>query len=146
LSTPLIITAVREDGSKISGLPSSNSSTIEQVVSFGDVEVNFERRDIRRGGEEVKFTRTEYNLLEFFVRNSDRPFTRSTILKRVWGYDGCLQTRTVDAHVVKLRQKLEPDPSAPRHFLTIHGVGYRFRMNRSRPRELDVAPGNIQAR
>jgi len=109
-----------------------NHATLDAapIVSFGDVEVDFERRYIRRRGEELKFTRTEYNLLEFFLRNSDRPFTRDSILKNVWGYDVCPQTRTVDAHVVKLRQKLETDPSAPRHFLTIHGIGYRFKMNR----------------
>jgi DNA-binding response OmpR family regulator len=109
-----------------------NHATLDAapIVSFGDVEVDFERRYIRRRGEELKFTRTEYNLLEFFLRNSDRPFTRDSILKNVWGYEVCPNTRTVDAHVVKLRQKLETDPSAPLHFLTIHGVGYRFKMNR----------------
>ena len=100
--------------------------SVEQSVCFGDVEVNFERRHVSRFGKEVKMTRAEYNLLEFFLRNVDRPLTRDAILRCVWGYDFCPHTRTVDAHIVKLRQKLEPDPSAPRHFLTIHGVGYRF--------------------
>ena len=103
--------------------------SVEQTVCFGDVEVNFERRYIKRRGEEVKITPAEYNLLAFFLRNADRPLTRDAILNRVWGYDSYPNTRTVDAHVVKLRQKLEPDPSAPRHLLTIHRVGYRFKMN-----------------
>ncbi|MCL6507196.1 MAG: helix-turn-helix domain-containing protein, partial [Bryobacteraceae bacterium] len=56
----------------------------------------------------------------------DRPLTRDMILNSVLGYDAFPNTRTVDAHVVKLRQKLEADSSAPRHFITVHGVGYRF--------------------
>ena len=60
------------------------------------------------------------------VFERDRPLTRDMILNSVWGYQSFPNTRTVDAHVVKLRQKLEPDPNAPRHFLTVHGVGYRF--------------------
>jgi DNA-binding response OmpR family regulator len=129
LDAPL---AETEDGLGKAGATRSRATlNIDQMVSFGDVEVDFERRYIRRRGEELQFTRTEYNLLEFLLRNSDRPFTRDAILKHVWGYKVCPHTRTVDAHVVKLRQKLEPDPSAPRHVLTIHGVGYRFKMNRA---------------
>jgi len=110
----------------IRAIPRSTTVSVEQTVCFGDVRVNFKRRYVNRGGEEVKMTPAEYNLLEFFLRNADRPLTRDAILRCVWGYDFCPHTRTVDAHIVKLRQKLEPDPSAPRHFLTIHGVGYRF--------------------
>ena len=60
----------------------------------------------------------------FFLHNPDRPLTRDVILNSVWGYESYPNTRTVDIHVVRLRQKLEPDPAVPRHFLTIHGVGY----------------------
>jgi DNA-binding response OmpR family regulator len=123
-----------ELAARIRAILRSTALSAEQTVCFGDVEVNFERRCITRRGEEVKMTRAEYNLLAFFLRNADRPLTRDAILSRVWGYDihpntRTPNTRTVDAHMVKLRQKLEPDPSAPRHFLTIHGVGYRFMMN-----------------
>lgn len=95
-------------------------------VRFGEVEVDIERRNIKRRGEEIQVTRGEYNLLLFFIRNADRALTRDAILNEVWGYDFCPNTRTVDAHVLKLRSKLEPEPRLPRHFLTIHGVGYRF--------------------
>jgi DNA-binding response OmpR family regulator len=74
----------------------------------------------------LKVTRAEYNLLTFFLQNPDRALTREMILNSVWGYDSFPNTRTVDAHVVRLRQKLEPDSGNPRHFLTVHGVGYRF--------------------
>ncbi len=98
-----------------------------KVVHFGDAEVDFERRIVSRKGAELKFTPAEYNLLCYFLQNPERPLTRDMILNSVWGYEFFPNTRTVDAHVVKLRQKLEPDPNTPRHFLTVHGVGYRFR-------------------
>jgi DNA-binding response OmpR family regulator len=95
-------------------------------VQFGDTHIDMERRSVTRSGQEIKMTPAEYNLLSFFVQNPDKPLTRDLILNSVWGYNFFPNTRTVDAHVVKLRQKLEPDPSAPQHFLTMHGVGYRF--------------------
>ena len=97
-----------------------------KVAHFGETEIDFERRIVSRRGEEMKLTPAEYNLLCFFLQNPDRPLTRDMILNSVWGYEFFPNTRTVDAHVVKLRQKLEPDPNAPHHFLTVHGVGYRF--------------------
>ncbi|HSM77466.1 MAG TPA: response regulator transcription factor [Bryobacteraceae bacterium] len=95
-------------------------------LSFADVVVDLERRLVLRRGEELKFTPAEYNLLIFFLQNADKALTRDVILNSVWGYECFPNTRTVDAHVVRLRQKLEPDTNAPRHFLTVHGVGYRF--------------------
>jgi DNA-binding response OmpR family regulator len=97
-----------------------------KVLEFGQVEVDLTRRVVRRGGRELKLTRAEYNLLTYFLQNPDRVLTREVILNSVWGYDYFPQTRTVDAHVVRLRQKLEDAGSPPRHFLTVHGVGYRF--------------------
>ena len=97
-----------------------------KVAHFGDTEIDFERRVVTRKGDELKLTPAEYNLLCFFLHNPDRPLTRDMILNSVWGYEFFPNTRTVDAHVVKLRQKLEPDPNSPHHFLTVHGVGYRF--------------------
>ena len=97
-----------------------------KVLSFADVEVDLERRIVRRKGADIKFTPAEYNLLTFFLQNPDRPLSRDMILNSVWGYESFPNTRTVDAHVVRLRQKLEADPVVPRHFLTLHKVGYRF--------------------
>ena len=93
---------------------------------FADVQVDLTRRVVSKAAIEVKLTRAEYNLLTYFLQNADRPLTREMILNSVWGYDWLPNTRTVDAHVVRLRQKLEADPTRPRHFLTVHGVGYRF--------------------
>jgi len=97
-----------------------------KTMEFGDVEVDLTRRVVSRSGSELKLTRAEYNLLTHFLQNPDRVLSRDMILNSVWGYDSFPHTRTVDAHVVRLRQKLEPDPGFPRHFLTVHGVGYRF--------------------
>ncbi len=98
----------------------------ERVLAFSDVEVSPERRIVTKKGQEVKFTPAEYNLLTFFLHNPDRPLSRDMILNSVWGYESFPNTRTVDAHVVRLRQKLEADPNCPRHFITLHKVGYRF--------------------
>ena len=102
------------------------SSDLEKVFRFGDIQVDIERRTVTRHGEEVRLTRLEYNLLTYFLLNSDRALTRDSILNSVWGFESYPNTRTVDAHVVRLRQKLEPNPCAPRHVLTVHGLGYRF--------------------
>jgi DNA-binding response OmpR family regulator len=97
-----------------------------KVMGFADVEVDLTRRVVLKRGEELKMTRAEYNLLSFFLQNPDRALTREMILNSVWGYDSFPHTRTIDAHVVRLRHKLEPDSGNPCHFLTVHGVGYRF--------------------
>ena len=97
-----------------------------KVLSFAGVEVDLERRVVKKKDVEIKFTPAEYNLLTFFLQNPDRPLSRDMILNSVWGYESFPNTRTVDAHVVRLRQKLETDPNCPRHFITLHKVGYRF--------------------
>ncbi len=118
--------STRELLARIRALLRRSSTRLEKLVRFGDVEVDLERRIILRQGAEVKATRLEYELLTFFLHNVDRPLTRDMILNMVWGFEAYPNTRTVDAHVVRLRQKLEVRPNAPRHLLTIHGLGYRF--------------------
>lgn len=116
----------RELLARIRALLRRSSSEETKVVAFGDVEVDLTRRVVSRKGEKLKLTRAEYNLMTYFLQNSDRALTRDMILNSVWGYESFPNTRTVDAHVVRLRQKLEIDGTCPRHFLTVHGVGYRF--------------------
>jgi DNA-binding response OmpR family regulator len=118
--------SVRELLARIRALLRRSSTPPQKVIRFGDVEVDLERRVIQRQGAEVKTTRLEYELLTFFLHNVDRPLTRDMILSTVWGFESYPNTRTVDAHVGRLRQKLEPSPNAPRHLLTVHGLGYRF--------------------
>jgi DNA-binding response OmpR family regulator len=116
----------RELLARIRAVMRRSSPSLRRIAQFGDTSIDFERRAVSRGGENVKLTPAEFNLLTFFVQNPDKPLTRDMILNSVWGYECFPNTRTVDAHVVKLRQKLERHPASPRHFLTVHGVGYRF--------------------
>src|SRR5450755_4031273 len=116
----------RELLARIRAVLRRTSPEARKVLHFSEVEVDLERRVVSRRGEELKLTPSEYNLLTYFLQNPDRPLTRDMILNSVWGYEFFPNTRTVDAHVVKLRQKLEPEPNVPRHFVTVHGVGYRF--------------------
>ncbi len=116
----------RELIARIRAVLRRSTAETRKVMHVGEVEVDLDRRIITRGNEEIKLTPAEYNLLAFFLHHPDRPLTRDMILNSVWGYSFMSNTRTVDAHVLKLRQKLEADPNVPRHILTVHGVGYRF--------------------
>ncbi|MDQ1472833.1 MAG: two-component system, OmpR family, response regulator RegX3 [Bryobacterales bacterium] len=97
------------------------------VLCFADVEVNLDRTTVKRRRVPIEVTAAEYELLTYFLLNEGRELSRDMILNSVWSYLASPSTRTVDAHVLRLRQKLEPNPLIPRHFLTVHGVGYRFR-------------------
>src|SRR5579872_237405 len=116
----------RELLARIRALLRRTTQGSDLVLSFADVEVDLDQRMVRRSGAETRMTRAEFNLLAFFLQNPGRALSRDVILNSVWGYESFPNTRTVDAHVVRLRQKLEPNPEVPRHFLTMHGVGYRF--------------------
>ncbi len=116
----------RELLARIKALLRRQPGNQQKVLGFADIEVNLDRRIVTKRDQEIRFTPAEYNLLTFFLQNPDRPLSRDMILNSVWGYESFPNTRTVDAHVVRLRQKLEPDPNSPRHFLTLHKVGYRF--------------------
>lgn len=116
----------RELVARIRAVLRRSTPAVHEVVSFADTHVDFARRIVTRQGQELKLTPAEYKLLCYFLRNPDRPLTRDMILNAVWGYQFLPDTRTVDAHVGKLRQKLEPNADAPRHIVTVHGVGYRF--------------------
>jgi DNA-binding response OmpR family regulator len=98
----------------------------DSVVVFGDVTVSFSCFEVRRAGEAVAMTALEFKALKYFIQNARRVISRDELLNQVWGYQTYPCTRTVDNHILRLRQKLEPDPSHPVYFLTVHGAGYRF--------------------
>jgi DNA-binding response OmpR family regulator len=98
----------------------------QRVYVFADVIVDFSRTEVSRAGEKVIVTRKEFKTLEFLTKNAQRVISRDELLDKVWGYESYPCTRTVDNHMLKLRQKLEVDPSHPSHFLTVHGLGYKF--------------------
>jgi DNA-binding response OmpR family regulator len=93
---------------------------------FGDCDIDFKSMTARNGGNPLVLTAHEFKLLKFFTENVDRVLTREILLNEVWGYNSYPTTRTVDNQILKLRQKLEPDPANPKHLLTIYGAGYKF--------------------
>jgi two-component system, OmpR family, alkaline phosphatase synthesis response regulator PhoP len=96
------------------------------VYVFADVIVDFSKTEITRAGEKIVLTPKEFKTLEFLTKNAQRVISRNELLNKVWGYESYPCTRTVDNHMLRLRQKLEIDPSHPLHFLTVHGLGYKF--------------------
>ena len=95
-------------------------------LAFGDVRLQMRARLAYRGGREVKLTRKEFDLLAYLVEHRGEIVTRDRLLDEVWGYDRFPTTRTVDTHILRLRQKFEADPERPVFILTVHGQGYRF--------------------
>lgn len=100
--------------------------TVPAVYRFGECEIDFEKMTARRGATDVVLTAHEFKLLKFFTANPERVLTRGVLLNEVWGYNSYPTTRTVDNQILKLRQKLEQDPTNPKHLLTIYGAGYKF--------------------
>jgi len=98
----------------------------ENLYFFEDVIVDFFKTEITRGGEKITLTAKEFRTLEFLTKNAERVISRDELLNEVWGYQNYPCTRTVDNHILRLRQKLENDPSNPSHLLTVHGLGYKF--------------------
>ena len=94
--------------------------------SFGEVEVDLRKCRVLRSGKPIDISSKEFELLKYFIVHSGETLSRDRLLEDVWGYDNYPTTRTVDTHLVRLRQKLEPDPEQPQYFLTVHGTGYRF--------------------
>jgi two-component system, OmpR family, alkaline phosphatase synthesis response regulator PhoP len=93
---------------------------------FDDVDVDFERAEVRRSGEPVAMAQKELQLLRYLVDHRERVVTREELLRKIWEYRADVSSRTVDVHIAWLRQKLERDPQNPRHIQTIRGKGYRF--------------------
>src|SRR3989454_8884784 len=97
-----------------------------EECAFGDVRVHLRGRQAFKAGREVRLTRKEFDLLRYLVEHRGEVLTRERLLDEVWGYERFPTTRTVDAHVLRLRQKLEPDPDHLTYILTVHGQGYKF--------------------
>ena len=104
----------------------SRPATPATLLGFDHVTVDVNRMEVKRDGNPVVLTAQEFKTLHFFLQNEDRVISRDELLNEVWGYQNYPSTRTVDNHILKLRQKLEREPAHPAHFLTVHGVGYKF--------------------
>lgn len=94
--------------------------------AFGDIDVDIPRCRVMKAGKQLELTSKEFELLKYFLFHPGESLSRERLLEEVWGYEVQTNTRTVDAHLVRLRQKLEAVPEQPRYFLTVHGTGYRF--------------------
>jgi DNA-binding response OmpR family regulator len=101
-------------------------SPAASVLRFGDAEVDFDRHEATRAGRRVDLTGKEFDVLRFLAEHRGIVVSREQLLEEVWGYEHFPTTRTVDNHVLRLRQKLETTPSDPRHILSVYGEGYKF--------------------
>jgi len=104
----------------------SRRSPPEDSAAFGEVAVDFARMEVTRGGKTVMLTPQEFKMLKYFTQNPERVISRDQMLSEVWGYNSYPSTRTVDSHILTLRQKLEREPANPVHFVTIYNAGYKF--------------------
>ena len=102
------------------------STSAESTFVFSDVTVSFSAMEALRNVEPVMLTTKEFKTLQYLIQNARRVISRDELLNEVWGYENYPSTRTVDNHILRLRQKLERDPSRPAHFRTVHGSGYKF--------------------
>jgi DNA-binding response OmpR family regulator len=98
----------------------------DEILAFGDLRIDRGRREVSVGGRDVRLTRKEFDLLDHLVSSPGSTFTRSALLEHVWDFAWDGDSATVTVHIRRLREKIETDPSAPRHLITVWGVGYRF--------------------
>ena len=96
------------------------------TLTAGPVRMDVDRHVVTVGGSAVALPLKEFELLELLLRNAGRVLTRGQLIDRVWGADYVGDTKTLDVHVKRLRSKIEPEPSAPRHIVTVRGLGYKF--------------------
>lgn len=97
-----------------------------EEFAFGNVRLRLRPRQAFKAGREVPLTRKEFDLLRYLVEHRGEVLTRDRLLDEVWGYERYPTTRTVDTHILRLRQKFENDPEHPAYILTVHGQGYKF--------------------
>lgn len=104
----------------------SSKAEEKDELAFEDLTINLVKHEVRLKGEEVDLKPKEFDLLKLLATNPGKVFTRDFLLEQLWGYDYLGDTRTVDVHMRRLRQKIEEDPANPRFLKTVHGIGYKF--------------------
>jgi len=103
-----------------------NESSLKEEIAFGIVKIYPKTWQVFKGDVEINLSHKEVELLLFFSENANNVISRDELLTNVWGYQDLPTTRTVDNFILRLRQKIEPEPSQPRHLLTVHGIGYKY--------------------
>src|SRR5687767_549108 len=118
---------VRELRARIAALlRRSGSGSTPRIVRVGDVDIDFDRGEVRRGDQVSQLTPLEFKLLQVFIRSAGRILTRDQLISEAWGPNTFVSDRVVDNHIGSLRRKLEPDAAEPRYLQNVRGLGYRF--------------------
>jgi len=116
----------RELRARVKALLRRTEAETPEIYCFGDIEVDFSRGELRRSGVPVDVTPLELKLLAAFIGSRGRILSRQQLLDAAWGRDIFITDRTVDAHIVNLRRKIESEPKSPRYLVSVRGLGYRF--------------------
>jgi len=116
----------RELQARVKALLRRSAGELPETCRFGDVEVDFARGEVRRGGTPLDITALEFRLLSAFIRARGRVLNRQQIIDAAWGPGTAITDRVVDTHVLNLRKKIEPEPARPRFVVSVRGMGYRF--------------------
>jgi two-component system alkaline phosphatase synthesis response regulator PhoP len=103
-----------------------SGAQIPEKYRFGNLEVDFKKYAARKKGRPIDLSPREYEILKYFIEKQGEIVSREDLLNAVWGYESFPNTRTVDTHIAKLRQKIEDKPDDPEHIITVHGIGYKF--------------------
>jgi DNA-binding response OmpR family regulator len=120
-----LIARVKAIFRRVDALEGSPAKKPKKIVA-GELEIDFDRRHVTLGGTPIELTAKEFDLLAFFASNPGRVFKREQLLDKVWGYSHSGYEHTVNAHINRLRAKIEADSANPRYILTVWSVGYRF--------------------
>ena len=121
-----LIARVKANLRRSDSTPVSNDDNKGNRQVYGDLNINFERYEVKKRGEVINLTLREFELLTFLATQTPTIFTRENLLEKVWGYEYFGDVRAVDVTIRRLREKIEDDPSKPKYIVTKRGVGYYF--------------------
>lgn len=125
-SPNVLVARVKANLQQYSRLKNNNVKK-ESIIDVGDYKINTSSHRVYKHGSEVELKNKEYELFLFLVMNADIVFDKETIYEKIWGFDSLGDTATVAVHINRLREKLEDEPSKPKHIQTVWGAGYRFK-------------------
>ena len=116
----------RELRARVRALLRRGADAAQETLVVGNLEIDAEKFELRKRGERIELTPLEFKMLAAMMRRRGAVLSRQQLLDAAWGSDTFVTERAVDTHVANLRRKVEDDPAAPRHIVSVHGVGYRF--------------------